>query len=83
MSSGIIGQTVRIEGQGFVQIDSVSFPYKPNADALGGTDYVFASFAKSTATKISDFGLRHRWDTAVTEGGKVFLGNGVYQSWYA
>ena len=27
----------------------------------------FASFVKSTDTKSSDFGLRHRWDMAVAE----------------
>ena len=32
---------------------------------------VFASFGKSTDTKISDFGLRHRWDMAVAEGDDV------------
>mgnify|MGYP006864761534 CR=1 FL=1 len=29
---------------------------------------VFASFGKSTDTKICDFELRHRWDMAVAEG---------------
>ena len=50
------------------------------SDCMDAHHCVFASFAKSTDIKISDCGLRHRWGTAVAEGGWYSLGMGCIQA---